>query len=548
MFIHGLGGSLAQFHPLLHSLVSAAPCLGIDLPGCGLSDFAPKTWGAYTTNALVELLSVVINDHRDRDADQGVVLIGHSMGCSLAVLLASSTSPHPSRLDEHSLGLLAICPKAGPPTNGELAWINKILYLPIPVFDLWRSWDRRGGVKSKSVERIVGEHADLEIRKLQMKFNQQSRTAVWRRMIGGIIPRQDSSGKLSGGLPGEDIWAGLNMPVFLVAGAEDKVTKPTEIYKIVDFLRRPPRSGAEEASLTLTTSKPAELIDAGRLEAPRARNRKKYVTSDGIEISSHDEGLIPLDGRVTTYHIDRISRRVLKTTVLPPPAAHALLYTPGSSRILAGLISDFMATHISPRLSLGWQLQYLSTEGKWDVKNLAKWSAIQPVSEPIAGTFRAMKTLREVDGRHRPEIFVQEWRGRIKHVVDISHDNPVYDPRGLENGGIKYHKFPTVSKLPPSLEEVTDFISLIDGLLAEQADSAQKPVSDQGAIIGVHCHYGFNRTGFLIVSYLVERRGFALQEALDEFAKQRAPGIRHDHFVDTLFVRYGMGLRKVPSS
>lgn len=36
----------------------------------------------------------------------------------------------------------------------------------------------------------------------------------------------------------------------------------------------------------------------------------------------------------------------------------------------------------------GWQLQHLSRDGKWDVKNLAKWKSVKPVSEPIGGIFR----------------------------------------------------------------------------------------------------------------------------------------------------------------
>ena len=80
VFIHGLGGSLAQFNPLLTSLVNVAPCLGIDLPGCGRSAFSPTSWDAYTPKALAELLSVVIRQHCDKDEGQGAILIGHSMG------------------------------------------------------------------------------------------------------------------------------------------------------------------------------------------------------------------------------------------------------------------------------------------------------------------------------------------------------------------------------------------------------------------------------------------------------------------------------------
>lgn len=54
-------------------------------------------------------------------------------------------------------------------------------------------------------------------------------------------------------------------------------------------------------------------------------------------------------------------------------------------------------------------MQYLSREGKWDVKNLAKWKGVKPVSEPVAGIFRAMKTLREVDDEHCPKVFATNW-------------------------------------------------------------------------------------------------------------------------------------------
>jgi len=220
---------------------------------------------------------------------------------------------------------------------------------------------------------------------------------------------------------------------------------------------------------------------------------------------------------------------------------------PSTVRILAGLISDFLQSQVSPRLSLGWQLQFLSTSGKWDVKNLAKWQAVNPVSEPIAGIFRAMKTLREVDESHSPEIFVRDWSVQIKDIVDISHESPVYDPRGLENGGIHYYKFPTVSKIPPTGEEVSAFIILIDRLVEEQKARAEKEKWQGPWYIGVHCHYGFNRTGYFIVCYLVERCGYTVQDAINEFAKKRPKGIKHAHFLDQLFVRYCVGLKRAPT-
>lgn len=262
---------------------------------------------------------------------------------------------------------------------------------------------------------------------------------------------------------------------------------------------------------------------------------------------STETTVLKQDEKVTTESITIAPayterQRVLKTSILPAPASHALLYDPTTHRTLAGLIQTFLYDHIDSRLSLGWQLQHLTTGGKWDVKNLAKWQAVRPVSEPIAGIFRAMKTLRQIDATHCPDCFVRQWSGKIKAVIDISHESPVYDPKNLDEGGIEYHKFPTVSKIPPTPEETRDFIKLVDRLR-----SATPNAGFEHALIGVHCHYGFNRTGFFICSYLIEREGYGVQRAIDEFGEHRPPGIRHEHFLDTLFMRYCVGLKRAPT-
>ncbi|KAI9755772.1 MAG: hypothetical protein M4579_004135 [Chaenotheca gracillima] len=541
VFIHGLGGSIVQFHPLLTSLVNLAPCLAIDLPGCGRSAFAPTSWDAYTTDALVELLGVVIDAYRDREAGQGYVLIGHSMGCSLAASLASQTLPASSH--DKPLGLVAICPRGSSFTPKQTRLIQWLMYIPNFIFALWRVWDRRGGVESKSLTRFVGPKADLETRRLQMRINRQSRTAVLRRMISGWQPRSGSQGVGPRRFSNEEIWAGVDVPVYLVAGEDDTVTSPAELENIARYLGY----GHSETSKGTAESRTV-TDDLGSVTRSRNRGVSEQHGGQGAARNSSDQQEQPAHSEESRTPI----RRALKTTVLPSPASHALMYSPATTRTLAGLLSDFLAAHIDRRLSLGWQLQYLSTEGKWDVKNLTKWQVVVPVSAPIGGVFRAMKTLREVDDRHRPEIFVREWAGRIRDVIDISHESPVYDPIGLEKGGIGYHKFPTASKIPPTADEVKAFIKLIDGLHGLESADDERPKQTrtpgpEDASTGVHCHYGYNRTGFFVVCYMVERLGYRLQDALDEFANKRAPGIRHEHFIDTLFVRYCIGLKRAPT-
>ena len=461
--------------------------------------------------------------------------------CSLSALVASTALSSQVQQNVEILAVVGICPQATPPSEKQIALFEKLLLVPTPIFDIWRTWDRRGGPESASVARFVGKDADIEVKKLQVRFNEQSQTAVWRRMASGLLPSRPASKTLKKGMPGIDVWASLKLPLFLIAGEGDSVVKTDQIVKIGKALGKVDRPRSGQSTEAPSPSPEKGTISNGNAE-PLSQYENRQSKASVTELTVIGNEAEPKSS-VPSYSR---RRQVLKTSILPLPASHALLYDPATYRTLAGLIHTFLYEHVDTRLSLGWQLQHLSTEGKWDVKNLAKWQAVRPVSEPIAGIFRAMKTLREIDDTHSPDIFVRNWRGKIKAVVDISHENPVYDPKGLDEGGIEYHKFPTVSKIPPTSEEAKDFIKLVDRLRAQPPEIPSGLENDQ-TLIGVHCHYGFNRTGFFICCYLIEKEHFGVQQAIDEFAKHRPPGIRHDHFLDQLFVRYCIGLKRAPT-
>jgi hypothetical protein len=94
--------------------------------------------------------------------------------------------------------------------------------------------------------------------------------------------------------------------------------------------------------------------------------------------------------------------------------------------------------------------------------------------------------------------------GGVQTIIDISHENPVYDPAGLEEGGVEYHKFPIVSKLPPTADEVLAFNALVDRLRVSPKMVAAREAGGEPTI-GVHCHYGFNRYAFLLhLSYFTQ--------------------------------------------
>lgn len=542
---------------MLTSLTSIASCLAIDLPGCGRSEFSVRQWEAYTTDAMVELLETIIEDYREKEDGQGVVLIGHSMGASLAALLASPRLPPRTQLHDHVAGLIAVCPTSGFSSQKQIMVLTALLWVPEIIFNLWRAWDKRGGSQSASVRRFVGADADPEAKRLQDLYNNQAITSVWRRMAWGCLPTH-VKGVAKGGLPSKETWEKLNVPVFLVGGEDDRVTPPQEIAKIRDFLQKvktTPDTISPGTSVLADSAAPVDInAAASKIDAITSLGQGEENTGESADqkpvhrtqVAEPEEGVddpvTPTEQAASLPSLSLHPKKVVRSIIMGKPATHALLYTPSTVRILAGLISDFMVVHITGRLDLGWQLQYLSRDGKWDVKNLQKWQAVEPVSEPIGGIFRAIKTLREVDEDHSPLEFVKKWGGVIKDVIDISHDNPVYNPQGLEKGGIHYHKFPTVSKVPPTDAEIKGFIELVDKVREEQKERAKRENWGEEHYIGVHCHYGFNRTGFFLVCYLVERCGYTPEAAIEHFAQSRPKGIKHAHFKDRLYVRYS-GLR-----
>ncbi|TID15895.1 Alpha/beta hydrolase fold-1 [Venturia nashicola] len=541
--VHGLGGSIAQFDQILPSLINVAPTLAIDLPGCGSSSFQPEEKKAYTAHALVHLLAVVIEKHRNMEANQGVILFCHSMGCSLGCLLASTTSPYKDLISRYVCAVVAICP-AVPLSLKQRVALRMALLIPESVFEYQRKRDRCGGTGSPSVARFVGPKADKRTKKLQLIFNKQSRTAVWRRMAsGGLLPNSSSDPPFDG-IPGQKIWQGMKMPIFLVAGKDDHITPADNICAIASWLGH--RDAVKECNLSKADKgkagehgQPRETIEQG-LKA-RAGNIVRDSTSAQDREAASTKPTIPEQDSSTS------TTSVFQATILPSPAAHALLYTKDTARILSAHMRKFLS-NVDERLDPGWQLHYLNQGGKWDVKNLGKWREVIPVSKPIAGFFRALKTLRDVDERHTPKVFVEEWSprhgngkdglGSIAAIIDITHDAPVYDPDVLLSGGISYTKWPTVSKFPPTADRVKAFIELVDSIHADMVSGSHDFEPGVHRLIAVHCHYGFNRTGFFIVAYMVEKLGWTLKNAIAEFAEAKGPGIRHAHFIDELYAQY----------
>lgn len=76
----------------------------------------------------------------------------------------------------------------------------------------------------------------------------------------------------------------------------------------------------------------------------------------------------------------------------------------------------------------------------------------------------------------------------------------------------------------PSSEQTTTFIRVTANFLSKNPNKK----------IAVHCTHGFNRTGFMICSFLVEIENWSVDAAIDIFAKSRSPGIYKQDYLDEL--------------
>lgn len=116
-------------------------------------------WAPYTAKALSDdIVQLIISDRYP--ASQPLILVAHSYGCSLAMLTAASSLIKQERL----LGAVLISPKAEldeTQANGQkfLPWI------PDFMVENARKKDRRGGLYSTSVERLLGANASEDLRK-----------------------------------------------------------------------------------------------------------------------------------------------------------------------------------------------------------------------------------------------------------------------------------------------------------------------------------------------------------------------------------------------
>ncbi|XP_069698204.1 mRNA-capping enzyme [Periplaneta americana] len=161
-------------------------------------------------------------------------------------------------------------------------------------------------------------------------------------------------------------------------------------------------------------------------------------------------------------------------------------------------------------------------------------------SDLVANKFLAFKTPLSSqyddqvpeESRFPPSMIFQSMKSykiKLGLWIDLTNTGRFYNKKQIEAEGCKYIKLKCRGHGETPSEEVAKAFFLICDEFIHQ-----NPLE----IIGVHCTHGFNRTGFLIVSYLVAQMDCSVAAALNQFALVRPPGIYKGDYLEELYRRY----------
>ncbi|KAK2706182.1 hypothetical protein QYM36_016277 [Artemia franciscana] len=132
----------------------------------------------------------------------------------------------------------------------------------------------------------------------------------------------------------------------------------------------------------------------------------------------------------------------------------------------------------------------------------------------------------------RDPLTANAQEAKIGLWIDLTkvEDGRRYDSAVIRKAGIQYRKIKCEGhQSAPTSEQYQEFKDVCDEFLDRNPSGA----------IAIHCTHGFNRTGFLIISYLVDVFGFQLEAAIQEFSSKRPPGIYKQDYLDELYKRWG---------
>lgn len=96
----------------------------------------------------------------------------------------------------------------------------------------------------------------------------------------------------------------------------------------------------------------------------------------------------------------------------------------------------------------------------------------------------------------------------VKMVINLtSHDSKPDEQQVVQQAGMKYVQIPMTTSVPPTSEQITQFLSLVN-------DPANQPVY-------VHCVGGKHRTGVMTAVYRMNQDGWSADQAFKEMKEYK---------------------------
>ncbi|RLN85287.1 hypothetical protein BBJ28_00002760 [Nothophytophthora sp. Chile5] len=159
-------------------------------------------------------------------------------------------------------------------------------------------------------------------------------------------------------------------------------------------------------------------------------------------------------------------------------------------------------------------------------------SRFLPMRVPLDDKYTHL--LKASDDLWSPQRFLEAQAAEghdVRMVIDLTNTFKYYDGVSeFADSPAEYVKLKIEGfRGPPAAHDVARFMEIVDAFVAKEPVGA----------IAVHCTHGLNRTGYLIVNYMVERQGCTVAEALAAFAVARPPGLIKHMYVEELFKRLG---------
>ncbi|XP_010654205.1 uncharacterized protein LOC100256199 [Vitis vinifera] len=132
----------------------------------------------------------------------------------------------------------------------------------------------------------------------------------------------------------------------------------------------------------------------------------------------------------------------------------------------------------------------------------------------------------------RQVIHQQRVLGRkLGLVIDLTNTTRYYPSSDWEREGIKHIKIACKGRdSVPDNAAVNSFVYEVSQFLSRQKQTKK--------YILVHCTHGHNRTGYMIVHYLMRSQSMSVTQAIKIFADARPPGIYKHDYIDGLYAFY----------